>query len=173
MSHVMLPDGGLAEFRRAIEQSVPEDAVRALREAGRRLAPDAETALGRRSNGSVPDLPRDSFWHELARYFEEAGWGHVEHQDVREGIGAAIARDWAESDPNEGRDVPGCHISTGLLAELLTRTAGEPVAVLESNCRSRGDESCRFLFGAPSTLVALHQHLAQGRSLDEALDRMP
>lgn len=169
MTEVMLPTGGLAELRRAIEDTVPENAVRALREAGRRLAPDAETALGGSIHGALPDVVAGDFWTALGRYFEESGWGLVEHHDLVDGIGAAIARDWAEADPTEAREAPGCHLSTGLLAELLTRVAGEPVAVLEASCRSRGDDACRFLFGSPSTLVALHRQLSDGRSLDDAL----
>jgi predicted hydrocarbon binding protein len=169
MGDVRLPAGGLAELRRAIEQNSSEGPVRALREAGRRLAGDAEMAIAERGGSSLAALPLETFWSELSRYFDEAGWGRLKHEEVNEGIGAIVASDWAESDPAERRGAPGCHLSTGLLAELLTRAVGRPVAVMEVDCRSQGDEVCRFLFGSPTTLLLVHKKLAQAGSLNDAL----
>ena len=45
----------------------------------------------------------------------------------------------------------------------------EPVAVMEVDCRSQGDDRCRFLVGSPTTLLLVHKKLAQSGSLDEAL----
>ena len=89
-----------------------------------------------------------------------------------EGVGALVASEWAESDPSEGRDAPGCHLSTGLLAELLTRAVGQPVAVMEVECRSQGDHSCHFLFGSPVNLLLVHKKLTQAGSLEEALSAL-
>jgi predicted hydrocarbon binding protein len=169
MRDVRLPAGGLAELRRAIEQNAAEGPVRALREAGRRLAGDAEIAIAERGGNPLASLPLETFWSELSRYFEENGWGRLEHEEMNEGVGALVATDWAESDPAEHRGSPGCHLSTGLLAELLTRAVGQPVAVMEVDCRSRGDDVCRFLFGAPTTLLLVHKKLAQASSLEDAL----
>ena len=169
MSQVTLPSGGLAGLRRAIEDTAPGVAVRALREAGRRLAGDAEVALTASLTAPLSDLSVPDFWDQMSRYFQAAGWGHLQHEPMSDGIGAAVTRDWAESDPTEAREAPGCHLSTGLLAEILSRVAGEPVAVLEASCRSRGDDACRFLFGAPSTLISVHRRLSEGRTLEEAL----
>lgn len=168
MGEVRLPTGGLVALRRAIEES-SEDAIRCLREAGRRLAAEAETAISERTGLPLPALSLSRFWSELAAYFDEAGWGHMEHEEVNEGVGAVHASDWAESDPEESRPGPGCHISTGLFAELLTRAAGQPVAVMEVGCRSHGDERCRFLFGSPTTLLLVHRKLAEETSLEDAL----
>lgn len=169
MGDVRLPASGLAELRRAIEDTASEDAVRVLREAGRRLAADAELAIAERGGGPLPALSMEVFWSELSQYFEAAGWGRVEHQEVSEGVGAIVARSWAEADPNEARSTPGCHISTGLLAELLTRAVGQPVAVMEVTCRSQGHELCRFLFGSPTTLLLVHRKLAQATKLEDVL----
>jgi predicted hydrocarbon binding protein len=169
MGDVRLPAGGLAEFRRAIEDTSTQGAVSTLREAGRRLASDAALAIAERGGRPLPALALERFFSELSRYFDDAGWGSIEHEVVHEGIGAMVARDWAESDPSENRDAPGCHVSTGLLAELLTRAAGQPVAVMEVECRSQGADDCRFLFGSPTTLLLVHKKLAQAGSLEEAL----
>jgi len=169
MGDVILPAGALAELRRAIEEVSAESGVRALREAGRRLAGDAEIAIAERGGGPLPALTLGTFWAELSRYFDEAGWGRIEHEQLNEGVGAVVAIDWAEADPTEGRSAPGCHISTGLLAELLTRAVGQPMAVMEVDCRSQGDAACRFLFGSPTTLLLVHKRLAQAGSLEDAL----
>lgn len=172
MGDIRLPPGGLAEFRRAIEETASQGAVRTLREAGRRLAADAALAIADRSGTTLSALPLSSFFAELDRYFDEAGWGKIEHEVVNEGIGAIVATDWAESDPTEGRAAPGCHMSTGLLAELLSRAGGKPVAVMEVGCRSQGNEKCRFLFGSPTTLVLVHRKLAQAGNLEEVLSSL-
>lgn len=169
MGEVRLPTGGLVELRRAMEETATDDAVRALREAGRRLAADVELVISERGGGPLPSLSMGVFWTELNRYFEEAGWGRVEHRKQGEGVGALVASDWAEADPNESRAAPGCHISTGLLAELLTSAVGKPVAVMEVSCRSQGDDTCQFLFGAPTTLLAVHRRLGQSGDLNDAL----
>ena len=169
MGQVILPTGALAELRRAIEETVSTDAVRALREGGRRLAGDAEVAIAQRGEGPLPTLPPDVFWSELTGYFAEAGWGQIEHQQVTDGVGSVVASDWAESDPTEARGAPGCHITTGLLAELLSQAVGRPVAVLEVACRSQGDDVCRFLFGSPTTLLLVHQKLASADSIEDAI----
>ncbi len=169
MGQLTLPAGALAELRRAIEEIAATDAVKALREAGRRLAADAEVAIANRGGRPLAGLAFPTFWAELNRYFENAGWGHVEHKELNEGVGAIVAREWAESDPTERRDAPGCHLSTGLLAELLTSAVGQPVAVMEVECRSRGDEACHFLFGSPVNLLLVHKKLTQASSLEDAL----
>jgi len=169
MGDVILPAGGLAELRRAIEEASPENGVRALREAGRRLAGDAEVAIAERGGAPLPALPLATFWTELGRYFDEAGWGTIEHDRLNAGVGAIVAADWAEADPTENRGAPGCHLTTGLLAELLTRAVGQPVAVMEVDCRSQGDGTCRFLVGSPTTLLLVHKKLAQSGDLNDAL----
>lgn len=169
MGQVILPTGALAELRRAIEETATTDAVRALREGGRRLAGDAELAIVQRGDRPLPTLPLDLFWSELASYFADTGWGKIEHEEVTEGVGSLVATDWAESDPTEARGAPGCHITTGLLAELLSRAVGQPVAVLEVACRSQGDDVCRFLFGSPTTLLLVHQKLASAGNLEDAI----
>jgi predicted hydrocarbon binding protein len=169
MGDVRLPAAGLVELRRAVEDTATQDAVRALREAGRRLAGDAEMAIAESGGRPLPALPLATFWSELNHYFHEAGWGRIAHQELNAGVGAVVASDWAESDPNESRGAPGCHISTGLLAELLTRAVGQPVAVMEVDCRSQGNDVCRFIFGSPVTLLNVHKKLAQTGNLEDAL----
>ena len=75
--------------------------------------------------------------------------------------------DWAEAS-TEGSQYPSCHVSSGLLADFFGRLAGETVAVMEVECRTRGDAGCRFLMGSPDTLATVYERMAEGVSYAEA-----
>jgi hypothetical protein len=47
--------------------------------------------------------------------------------------------------------------------------AGETVAVMEVECRSKGDARCRFLAGSPDSLASLYDRMAQGMGYEEGL----
>jgi len=87
-------------------------------------------------------------------------------------MGAALAvdsEDWAESDPAATTPGPACHVTAGVLAGMLGRLAGEYVAVMEIECRSRGDERCRFLAGSAETLQAVYEGVSDGRDYRNVL----
>jgi hypothetical protein len=98
----------------------------------------------------------------LSTFFTEMGWGEL----VVERIGMRglelRSSDWAEADPGLGATYPTCFLSSGLLADFLTRLAGAPIAIMEVECRSRNDEHCRFFAGSPETLDAAYDAMAQG-----------
>lgn len=64
---------------------------------------------------------------------------------------------------------PACHISTGMFADLFGRLAGAPVAVLEVECRSAGQERCRFLVGSPEVMNLVYDEMGRGASYEEAV----
>ena len=76
---------------------------------------------------------------------------------------------WAEATDEPGGEFPSCHLTCGLLADFFGRLSDGLVAVMEVECRSRGDARCRFLAGAPETLSALYDRMAQGTGYLEAL----
>jgi hypothetical protein len=88
---------------------------------------------------------------------------------LTDGVLAFDAEAWAESTSEPTSLAPSCHLTCGLLADLLGRVAGHVVAVMEVECRSRGDARCRFLAGAPETLGALYERLAAGEPYRRAL----
>src|SRR4029450_6118470 len=99
----------------------------------------------------------------------EQGWGTLSAHKLGDAVLALDSTEWAEA-ADEGRgEFPSCHITCGLLAEFLVRVAEGLVAVMEVECRSRGDARCRFLAGAPETLSTLYERMAQGSSYGEAL----
>ena len=61
-----------------------------------------------------------------------------------------------------GVQYPSCAFTSGLLADFMSRLGDAPLAAMEVECRSRGEARCRWLIGAPESLTALYEHMAQG-----------
>ncbi len=95
-------------------------------------------------------------------------WGSITVNPLAEGVLAIDSTDWNEASPDAGAQYPSCHLSSGLLADFFGRLAGETVAVMEVECRSRGDDMCRFLVGSPDTLADVYQRMSGGLSYLEA-----
>ena len=96
------------------------------------------------------------------------GWGSLTVGPLGVAALALDSSDWAEAQPGTAQ-TPMCFFSSGMLADFLGRLSGEPVAVMEVECRSRQDPRCRFLSASPDTLNAVYDQVAQGRSYEEAL----
>jgi predicted hydrocarbon binding protein len=105
----------------------------------------------------------------LSRFFSETGWGSLTVDRLGDAVLALDSADWAEAADASGATYPSCHLSCGLLADFLGRMSGDTVAVMEVECRSRGDERCRFLGGSPDTMATLYDRMAQGMGYGEAL----
>jgi hypothetical protein len=80
---------------------------------------------------------------------------------LSDAVVALDSSDWAEAS-TQGSQYPSCHVSSGLLADFFGRIAGQTVAVMEVECRTRGDSSCRFLMGSPDTLATVYERMAEG-----------
>jgi len=98
----------------------------------------------------------------LSRFFSSLGWGGVAVSQLSDAVMAVDSTDWAEAQPGVGLQFPSCSFTSGLLADFFTRLGDAPLAVMEVECRSRGDARCRWLVGAPESLTALYEHMAQG-----------
>lgn len=178
-----LPVASLAAIRRELADSVGGDtAARALQSAGNAAgdafyralvhgfgsiaaAPDAETA----AHDRLTELDQSVFWRRFAELFASRGWGHLTMSPVHPGIGALDTSDWVEADPEAAASRPSCFFTTGLLASVLGRIAGDDIAVLEAECRSHGDAHCRFLFGSAAALDEVYRQLSAGQPLDGSL----
>lgn len=166
-----LPVASLLALRRALEAELGADgASRALHHAGH-AAGDAlfDAFIAAVPGADLGELDEVAFWHELAALFSRRGWGTLAFEGAHPGVGALESADWAEADPGEGALTPSCHFTAGLLANLLGRTAGDDVGILETECRSRGDLRCRFLFGGRDALGLVYEALRTGRALEDAL----
>jgi predicted hydrocarbon binding protein len=105
----------------------------------------------------------------LSGFFQEYGWGPVQVSPLTPAVIAVDSGEWWEAIPGSGAEYPSCHLSSGLLAEFLSRVSETTLGVMEVECTSRGDQRCRFLAGAPETLQILYGRMAEGTDYLTAL----
>jgi predicted hydrocarbon binding protein len=98
----------------------------------------------------------------LSQFFQSLGWGAVQVTSLGGATVAVDAAEWAEAAPEARLQYPSCFFTSGLLADFMGRMAEASLAVMEVECRSKGDPRCRWLVGAPETLGALYEHMTQG-----------
>jgi predicted hydrocarbon binding protein len=167
--------GGLHALRRALERDIGEQAAGALQEAGFAAGDQVYQAFRRwlREYARVDDpalLDAARLNEVLTAFFSALGWGSVALDRLGTSGLTIDSPDWAEADPEAGADVPSCFVSTGLLAAFLGYVADRDMAVMELECRSRGDGHCRFLAGAPATLQRVYEGMNAGRDYREVLE---
>jgi len=104
----------------------------------------------------------------LTEFFQASGWGAVTVGPLGGAALALDSTDWAEAEPGTA-ETAMCFFSSGMLADFLGRLSGEPVSVMEVECRSKGDARCRFLSASPETLNAVYEEMSGGRGYEEAL----
>lgn len=164
-STVRIPSRALAALADRCGEIGPRG-VAALHEAGRVAGEAVVDRLGGDPGASAPG----EFWGALEEVFGEMGWGPVSYRARSPGLGELRLDGPPEAvDGEGGRDRPGCPFSTGLLGGVLSGVAGEPVPILELECRAGGAPSCRFLVGNEERLAEIREALADGASPDEAL----
>lgn len=166
-----LPATSLTILRRSLRKEAgPLGATHALHAAGYATG---ESLLGLLEEHLGTDDPagveNEAFWGGLGEFLRGRGWGSLEHERVHPALGLLSSRDWAEADPGADETQPSCPFTAGLLASVLGRVAGGPVAVLEVSCRSKGDEACRFAFGSEAAIHELYGFLLDNLTLEEAL----
>ncbi|TFG48822.1 MAG: hypothetical protein E4H38_05865 [Gemmatimonadales bacterium] len=105
----------------------------------------------------------------LSLFFQEMGLGAISMAPLSPAVMAIDSGDWWESDPAAAATFPSCHLSSGLIADFLSRVAETPLGLLEVECRSRGDAQCRFLAGAPDTLQTMYGRMTEGAGYLDAL----
>jgi predicted hydrocarbon binding protein len=115
------------------------------------------------------DLDAGYLSEALSGFLAELGWGSVTVTPLAGSALAIDSADWAEAASDAKSEYPSCHLTCGLLADFLGRISEGLVAVMEVECRSRGDARCRFLAGSPETLGTLYDRMALGMSYDAAL----
>ncbi len=180
-TELALPAAALASLRGALTAEFGEDAAaRVLRNAGHDagdaffqiLSSDAGAAPAGSTGSAIGQLSPDAFWRRFSQLFYSRGWGSLAHFDVHPGIAVLAAADWAEADASGVEARPGCYFTTGILANVLGKVAGGDVAVMEVECRSRGDAQCRFMFGSPDALRGVYDLLVNGASTENAVAQL-
>jgi predicted hydrocarbon binding protein len=162
------------QLRAALERDTGLQAASYLQEAGFAGGEELYEAFAswlRTTRGveRPTDLDAQFLNEALSTFFAEQGWGALSMQTLGGAVLALDSSEWAEAS-DEGRgEFPSCHLTCGLLADFFGRLSDGLVAVMEVECRSRGDARCRFLAGAPETLSALYDRMAQGTGYADAL----
>jgi predicted hydrocarbon binding protein len=167
----------LHQLRASLERDTGLQASSYLQEAGFAGGEElygefAEWLLATRGVERPGDLDMAYLSEVLSEFFTDQGWGALTARPLGEAVLALDAADWAEAGGGTS-EFPSCHVTCGLLADFFGRMSNGLVAVMEVECRSRGDGRCRFLAGAPDTLSALYDRMAQGTSYPEALGISP
>lgn len=158
--------GILRQLHASLATHAPEQAVTILQEAGYAAGEGLFRAFTAANNPA--DLDADLLAPTLSEFFTSGGWGSVTVTPVGTGALALDSADWAEAQPGTS-PTPMCFFSAGMLADFLGRLSDETVAVMEVECRSRGDARCRFLSATPEVLEKVYNEMTQGRSYEDAL----
>lgn len=169
---VALTRDSLMALRAALFRDFGPNAASYLQEAGyaggQALFDAFAHWLAARNLGTPDALPASDFARYATAFFRDAGWGSLALGTLRESVATIDSEDWSEADPASGLDFPGCHLTTGLFADFFGRLAGNPVAVMEVECRSMGATRCRFLVGSGETMQHVYDAMANGQDYEEA-----
>ncbi|MGE0353919.1 MAG: V4R domain-containing protein [Gemmatimonadales bacterium] len=106
----------------------------------------------------------------LSGFFVEFGWGDLLPDQLTPTIVSLDSTNWAEADPEAQTPYPSCHFTSGMLADFFGRLVGGLIGVMEVECRSRGDERCRFLAGSPDVISQLYQQMNRGMTYQQAIE---
>lgn len=164
----------LLQLRASLEREAAPHVASTLQEAGFAGGEEVYQALVawcREEYGveRPAELDAQYLGEALSRFFAELGWGRLTVRQLGSAVLALDSTDWAEAGDEGGSEFPSCHLSCGLLADVFGRIADGLAAVMEVECRTRSDVRCRFLVGAPETLSAIYERMAQGLSYAEAI----
>ena len=167
-----LSPASLHALRAALTADLGSAAAGYLQEAGYMTGVELLGAfrgwLHEREDATPEQLPLADFSQLLAAFFEELGWGDLHVEVVGGAVSAVDARNLAEAQPDAGLAQGGCFVTSGILAGFLGTLAGQPLAVLEVECRSTGHERCRFLVGGAAAMDHVFDEMQQGSSYLEA-----
>lgn len=161
----------LDQMRLVLEREVPAQAAGLLREVGFSAGAATyeafvESVAGRFGVETPQALDARYLGESVGGFFREEGWGSVTAESIAPGLLAFDSSDWAEATPRDAA-VPSCHFTCGMLSDFFTRLGGYPAAVLEIECRSRGDARCRFLIGSPDLLTWVYEEMLSGRTIEQ------
>lgn len=170
---VAMSRAALAALRAALMRDTDHQAAAYLREAG---YAGGETVwasfvswLAKTDSPDPADMTLEELESRASAYFRETGWGSLAISSLGGAVASVDSEDWGEADPASALDGPGCHFTTGMLADFFGRMGEEPLAVLEVECRSAGASRCRFLLGNAEVMTYVYEEMDGGTSYEAAL----
>jgi hypothetical protein len=165
---IAVPISIFTSLRNALEKEAGAlPTIHALHHAGYEAGTAAAASFA--GTGDVTAMGQSTFWAKFTDFFSRRGWGTLGRSGEHSAIALLTSPDWAEASPGAGDSNSSCSFSAGFLSGLLSELAGGSVAVLEVDCRARGDERCCFAFGSEVAVHDLYGHLLNGSDLDGAL----
>lgn len=172
-SDLAIGRGTLRQLHASLASHAPEQAITVLQEAGYAAGEAIYRAFAawlsdRAGVESPANLDADLLTEMLSEFFTSGRWGTVTMSPVGTGALAIDSSDWAEAEPGTAQ-TPMCFFSAGMLADFLGRISDDTVAVMEVECRSKGDARCRFLSAPPELLERVYNEMTAGRTYEEAL----
>ncbi|MGE0443467.1 MAG: V4R domain-containing protein [Gemmatimonadales bacterium] len=173
VSRLAVGRAALDQLRQVLERETPDRAAGLIREigfaAGEALYDGFVDSVSERYGVETPQgLDSRYLGEALAGYFREQGWGSVATDNAAPSVLAVDSADWAEA-TGRGAAVPSCHFTAGMFSDFFTRLGGYPAAIMEVECRSKGDARCRFLVGSPDTLTWIYEGLVAGSAYQSLL----
>jgi predicted hydrocarbon binding protein len=169
---VAMTRDSLLALRSVLFRDVGAEAATLLQEAGIAGGPglyDTFTRwLSARGRGAPETLDATEFAERATEFFRDAGWGSIAVGSL-DSVATIDSSDWAEGDPSYPLEFPGCYYSTGVFADFFGRRAGEPLAVMEVECRSMGADRCRFLVGSEETMQRVYDEMGRGVAYTEVV----
>ena len=171
---VSVPPALLTNLRRSLERVLGDQTAPLLQEAGfssGEVVYDRFAAwLAETTDVSDPEgLAADALEDVMSQFFTAQGWGAISLERLGPAALSLTAPAWAEAAAEGNEEIPSCHVTTGMMAAFLGRLANDVVAVMEVECRSRGDKGCRFLVGSPETLQAVFEGMSDGSDYEAVL----
>jgi len=154
------------QLHASLAAHAPDQLVTILQETGYAAGAGLYESFTAANNPS--QLDADLLGETLSEFFKAGGWGSVTITPVGTGALALDSTDWTEAEPGTAQ-APMCFFSAGMLADFLGRISEETIAVMEVECRSKGDARCRFLSATPEVLEKVYNEMTAGRSYEEAL----
>ena len=167
--------GALRQLHHSLLRDAADQAIAILQEVGFAAGDGVYQSfcawLPVQTGASRPeDLDAGQMSEVLSAFFQAHGWGTVTVGPLGPAALALDTEDWVEAEPGSA-ETPMCFFTAGMLSDFLGRLSGEPVAVMEVECRSRSDARCRFLSASPDTLNAVYEQMTQGTGYEQALGR--
>jgi len=156
----------LRALHASLAANAPEQMVTILQQSGYGAGEGLFQSFTAANNPS--ELDADLLGDTLSEFFRTGGWGSLTITPIGTGALALDSSDWAEAEPGTAQAAM-CFFSAGMLADFLGRLSDETIAVMEVECRSKGDERCRFLSATPPVLERVYNEMTAGRSYAEAL----
>ncbi len=166
----------LDQVRAVLERELPQHAPGLLREigfaAGEACFEGFVSSVAERYGVETPQALDARYLSEaIGGYLREEGWGTAALETLAPGLVALDSADWTLAGTRNAA-TPSCHFSAGMLSDFFTRLGGYPAAVMEVECRSRGDARCRFLVGSADVLTWIYEGMVAGAAYTQLADQL-